>query len=105
MASSYKCRARYERAYERKGFKCVSGRLQKIPPPIPPPTALAGLYRFNTSQCAAPTLRNMGTVTVLPGGLTFTNFTAPYFADCVPPYHYVDLLSWEPTDAPFGHRP
>jgi hypothetical protein len=99
-----KCRARYERAYERKGFKCVSGRLQKIPPPPPPPTALAGLYRFSTSQCLAPSLCNQGTLTVLPGGLTFTNFTAPYYVDCVPPYHYVDLLETK-QDVPLTIEP
>ena len=92
-----KCKARYERAYAKKGFKCVNGRLRKTsppPPPPPPPTALEGRYQFLTSQCPlGPPACNIGTLTVLPGGLTFTNFTAPYFADCVPPFNYVDILS------------
>jgi hypothetical protein len=100
-----KCRARYERAYERKGFKCVSGRLQEIPPPPPPPTALAGLYRFTTSQCLAPGVAcNIGSVTVLPGGLTLTNLNLPYYVDCTPPYHFFSDLSTT-QDAPLTLDP
>jgi hypothetical protein len=100
-----KCRARYERAYERKGFKCVNGRLQKIPPAPPPPTALAGFYRLTTSQCLAPGVAcNLGSLTVLPGGLTFTNLSLPYYVDCTPPYHYVDVLTTK-QDVPLTIEP
>jgi hypothetical protein len=93
-----KCRARYERAYQRKGFKCLNGRLQKIPPAPPPATALAGLYTLTTSQCIAPNLCRGGILTVDPGGLTFTNFKVAYIADCTPDYHFISSLTTD-TDA------
>jgi hypothetical protein len=102
-----KCRARYEQAYERKGFKCVNGRLQKIPPPPPPPppTALAGFYRLTTNQCLAPGVAcNLGSMTVLPGGLTYTNLNLPWYVDCTPHYHYDDVLSTT-QDVPYPIRP
>lgn len=98
LHAGLRCRARYERTYEKKGFKCVNGRLQKPPPPppapAPPPTAAPGLYQFTTNQCPGTlTCSNIGILTVLPGGVTFTNFFAPYAADCTPGYHWHAVLS------------
>jgi hypothetical protein len=94
-----KCKARYESAYERKGFRCVAGRLQKKrkppPPPAPPPPAKAmpGLYRFSTSQCTFPTLCNMGTLRVQDDGLSLTDIVIPYSATCTPPRPWTDVLT------------
>ena len=47
------CKARYQTAYRKYGFKCVSGRLRKLttpaPPPSPPP-GQPGHYKGTTSQ-------------------------------------------------------
>jgi hypothetical protein len=94
-----KCRARYEPGYNKKGFHCANGRLRKRAPqtppatPPPPPQALAGRYSFTTTQCAAPPLCNIGTVEVLPGGQSWTNFAMPYSAQCTPPHPYHDVLT------------
>lgn len=88
-----KCKARYERVYEQKGFRCVAGRLQKKqkpvppPPPAPPPAALEGHYLFTTNQ------GNAGTVDVLTGGHSFANFVIPYRAECSDGGHYISILS------------
>ena len=86
-----KCRARYERAYEKKGFRCVAGRLRKkpreVPPPAPPPAALEGRYVFTTSQA------NAGTVNILPGGQSFSNLVIPYRAQCSDGSRYLGILS------------
>jgi hypothetical protein len=52
------------------------------------------MYQFSTNQCPGTlTCSNIGIVTVLPGGFTFTNFNAPYSADCTPSYRFHSVLS------------
>lgn len=87
-----KCKARYERAYEKKGFRCVAGRLGKKlrkppPPPPPPPAAVEGRYVFTTSQA------NAGTVNILPGGHSLSDFVIPYTAPCSDGSRAVTVLS------------
>jgi hypothetical protein len=80
-----RCKARYQRAYEKKGFRCVAGRLKKKPkqPPQPQPTpgaALVGGYVFTTSQ---PGFEDSpGTADVLAGGRSFANLVIFWEADC-----------------------
>jgi hypothetical protein len=58
-----------------------------------PVKAMPGQYRFATSQCAYPTACNMGTLTVLADGRTFSDFVIPYSATCTPPADVVDVLT------------
>lgn len=48
------CKARYQKAYRKYGFKCVNGRLRTTVPPTPkppvPPPGQPGHYKGTTSQ-------------------------------------------------------
>jgi hypothetical protein len=96
LKAGQRCQARYQAAYKRAGFTCVSGRLRKrTPPPAPPPPvepppvtpppappAQPGHYHGTTSQLETIDMD------VTSDGRTVTNIhTGQINQGCTPPGH------------------
>jgi hypothetical protein len=107
LRAGQRCSLRYQRAYRRYGFHCVSGRLRKgtgvrvtpppnapapspPPPPAPTPAAVDGHYKGLTSQ------NETFEFDVFSGGLAFRGLkTGQINEGCTPPGHiYGNYFDW-----------
>jgi hypothetical protein len=103
------CKARYQAAYRKYGFKCVSGRLRKLTTPAPPPPAQPGHYRGTTSQNEKfefdVTSDGRGVTNVVTGqinegcngGVTLSGFAGTWVTDILP----IDASGGFASDAPY----
>ncbi len=110
LRAGQRCKAKYQRAYQKYGFHCVNGRLRKgtgipvaapeppppTPTPAPTPAAIDGHYKGLTSQ------NETFEFDILNGGTLFRGLkTGQINAGCTPPLHtYGNYLNFPTYTVP-----